>query len=211
MTIRPNDDLAAFASNLSEDDIPPEARRRATDAITDCIACSLGGSRTDLARHLLNVVGNATGDGQRGAVFIASNHRGSVYDAALYNGAIAHAHTGYGSTALGELLAQHQRRLDSRMRCGAGRKRFQRQAIIGEYLELRLRGPKCTRVDTSALVEGAGESESARKRILRRSHAFTCEKRSEHAVRGDEAYREIGDGNAGLHRRRRHQGRTTRW
>ena len=91
MTICPNDDLAAFASNLSEDDIPPEARRRATDAITDCIACSLGGSRTDLARHLLNVVGNATGDGQRGAVFIASNHRGSVYDAALYNGAIAHA------------------------------------------------------------------------------------------------------------------------
>ena len=44
MTIRPNDDLAAFATHLTAEDTPAEARRRAVDAITDCVGCSLAGS-----------------------------------------------------------------------------------------------------------------------------------------------------------------------
>lgn len=87
--IRSGDDIAGFAAHLAQEDIPAEARKRATDAITDCVACALAGSRTDLARHLLNVIGNTPGDAH--ALLLGTRRRASMCDAALYNGAIAHA------------------------------------------------------------------------------------------------------------------------
>jgi 2-methylcitrate dehydratase PrpD len=90
MTIRPNDDIAAFATHLTTEDTPPEARRRAVDAITDCVGCSLAGSGTELAKHVLNVIATTNASG-RTATLIGTKRRASAYDAALYNGAISHA------------------------------------------------------------------------------------------------------------------------
>ncbi len=85
----PAHDLARFARDLASADIPLEARKLATDAITDCVACSLGGSQTELASALLNVVGNSDAP-DRSASLLGTNRRASLCDAALYNGAIAH-------------------------------------------------------------------------------------------------------------------------
>lgn len=87
--IRSSDDIAGFAANLGEEDIPAPARKLATDAITDCVACALAGSHTDLARHLLKVIGSTSGDAA--ASLLGTQRRASLCDAALYNGAIAHA------------------------------------------------------------------------------------------------------------------------
>ena len=89
-TIEPGGDLAGFASGLAQSDIPEEARKLATDAITDCVACSLAGSQTGLAAALLNVVGVA-GSHEKSAALLGTARRASLCDAALYNGGIAHA------------------------------------------------------------------------------------------------------------------------
>lgn len=91
MMIRPSDDIAGFASRLTARDIPARARKLATDAITDCVACSLAGCRTELAGYLLNVLVTTPGERQTGASLLGTQRRASMYDAALYNGAIAHA------------------------------------------------------------------------------------------------------------------------
>lgn len=84
-------DLAQFASTLATKGIPARARKLAVDAITDCVACSLAGSRSALAAHLLNVIGRVPGDDETAASLWATPRRASMYDAALYNGAISHA------------------------------------------------------------------------------------------------------------------------
>ncbi len=91
MMIRASDDIAGFANRLAEGDISAHARKLATDAITDCVACSLAGSRTDLAGYLLKVIGSTPGEHKAGALLLGTQRRASMCDAALYNGAIAHA------------------------------------------------------------------------------------------------------------------------
>ena len=91
MMIRSSDDIAGFASRLTDRDIPARARKLATDAITDCVACSLAGCHTELAGYLLKVVGSTPGEHKTGALLLGTQRRASMYDAALYNGAIAHA------------------------------------------------------------------------------------------------------------------------
>lgn len=89
--IRLSDDMAGFASTLADRDIPARARKLAADAITDCVGCGLAGSRSDLAAHLLKVIGNAASKDKTTALLWSTHRRASLYDAALYNGAIAHA------------------------------------------------------------------------------------------------------------------------
>lgn len=86
----PAGDLASFVSRLGHSEIPQEARKLATDAITDCIACTLAGSRTELAAALLNIVG-VSGAHEKSAALLGTARRASLCDAALYNGGIAHA------------------------------------------------------------------------------------------------------------------------
>ncbi|HSQ03575.1 MAG TPA: MmgE/PrpD family protein [Burkholderiales bacterium] len=84
------DDIAAFSGKLAYGDISARARKLATDAITDCVGCALAGSGSELAAHLTKVIG-AGGEGAARALLWGTDRRASLYDAALYNGAIAHA------------------------------------------------------------------------------------------------------------------------
>ncbi len=86
---RTSDDMAAFASTVANRDIPAQARKFAVDAITDCVACSIAGSRTELAASLLRVIANTPDE--TSASLWGTQRRASIYDTALYNGAIAHA------------------------------------------------------------------------------------------------------------------------
>jgi len=88
---RTSDDLAAFASTVADRDIPTRARKLAADAITDCVACSIAGSCTELAACLLRVIAGTPAEHETGASLWGAHRRASMYDAALYNGAIAHA------------------------------------------------------------------------------------------------------------------------
>lgn len=81
-------DLADFCLALTHDAVPTEARKRAVDAITDCAGCAVLGASTTLAASLLKTVHTAADcDG----VLIGSAKRAPAPDAALYNGAAAHA------------------------------------------------------------------------------------------------------------------------
>ena len=82
--------LAAYAIGAGETDFPARARRYAVDAITDCIGCMLAGAREPLAPMVLNVVGGTPGGAER-AVLVGTDLAAAPADAALYNGAIAHA------------------------------------------------------------------------------------------------------------------------
>ena len=88
---RTSGDLAAHASTVADRDIPARARKLAADAITDCVACGIAGSRTELAAHLLRVIASIPGNAETGALLWSTQRRASLYEAALYNGAIAHA------------------------------------------------------------------------------------------------------------------------
>ena len=89
--IRTSEDMAAFASTVADGDIPDRARRLAADAITDCVACSIAGSGTELAAYLLRVIASTPAGNGGGALLWGTQRRASTYDAALYNGAISHA------------------------------------------------------------------------------------------------------------------------
>ena len=89
--IRSSDDMAGFASTLADRDIPARSRKFAADAITDCVACSIAGSGTELAACLLRVIASTPDEPETGALLWGTHRRASIYDAALYNGAIAHA------------------------------------------------------------------------------------------------------------------------
>ena len=83
--------LARFVCNVRDSDFPGEARSRAVDAITDCVACMLAGSREALAPMLLNVVSAAPAANASSALLLGASKYSTPADAALYNGAIAHA------------------------------------------------------------------------------------------------------------------------
>ena len=82
--------LARYALQARDDDFPAEARTRALDAITDCIACMIAGAKEPLASMVRNVVSGAPRETGR-ALLVGTNDYSTPADAALYNGAIAHA------------------------------------------------------------------------------------------------------------------------
>ncbi len=94
--------LAQYSLGATDTGFPPLARSRAVDAITDCVGCMFAGSREPLAKMLLNVVSGSPRESARG-LLLGTSLDSSPADAALYNGAIAHAldyddtnHPGYG-------------------------------------------------------------------------------------------------------------------
>ena len=89
--IRSSDELPRFASALADKDLPARARNIAADAITDCVGCGIAGTRTELAACLLRVIAGIPNEYETGASLWGTSRRASAYDAALYNGAIAHA------------------------------------------------------------------------------------------------------------------------
>lgn len=82
--------MARFAIALH--DFPPLARRRALDAVTDCVACMFAGSREALAQPLLIVLPSVpAAQPLFESTLIGTTRFAAPADAALYNGAIAHA------------------------------------------------------------------------------------------------------------------------
>lgn len=86
--MRAESELADFCISLRANDIPDEARKRAVDALTDCIACAIAGATQPLARSVLQTIYTAR---ECPGVLIGAAARASAPDAALYNGAVAHA------------------------------------------------------------------------------------------------------------------------
>ena len=84
-------DLASFALDLADADIPEAARRKAVDAITDGLACALAGSVSEVARPVLRALGIDGGVAGGTAQLLGSELRAAPADAALYNGTITHA------------------------------------------------------------------------------------------------------------------------
>jgi 2-methylcitrate dehydratase PrpD len=82
--------LAEFT--VQADGFPEAARARAVDAITDCVGCMLAGRREPLAEALLRtltVTPNAAPYAP--AMLAGTGYHAPAADAALFNGAIAHA------------------------------------------------------------------------------------------------------------------------
>jgi len=82
--------LARYAIGLQAASLPALARARAVDAIVDCVGCMLVGSREPLAPRLLKVVASQPG-GPGAALLVGTGLHSTPADAALYNGACAHA------------------------------------------------------------------------------------------------------------------------
>jgi 2-methylcitrate dehydratase PrpD len=88
--VSPTRAVAAFAAG--EVEFPTEARQRAVDAIIDAVGCMLAGSREPLAPPLLRTLaGQPAPTAQAPAVLIGAGRYGAPGDAALFNGAVAHA------------------------------------------------------------------------------------------------------------------------
>ena len=87
-----NRSLIEFALGLRYDDLPQQARTMAVDAMTDCVACILAGTQEPLVGPLAAVVESSrTAEDATAAVLMGTTRLGSRYDAALYNGTLAHA------------------------------------------------------------------------------------------------------------------------
>ena len=85
--MRAESELADFCIGLRAGDIPDEARKRAVDALTDCVACAIAGATQPLARSVLQTIYTAR---ECPGVLIGAAARAPAPDAALYNGAVAH-------------------------------------------------------------------------------------------------------------------------
>jgi len=82
--------LAEFA--VQADGFPEAARARAVDAITDCVGCMLAGRREPLADALLRTLTITPGSAPHApAMLVGTGYHAPASDAALFNGAIAHA------------------------------------------------------------------------------------------------------------------------
>ncbi len=82
--------MAAFA--VGEHHWSALARERARDAILDCVGCILAGSKEELAAPLLRVLGGFEQPSEQApAALLGTARYASAQDAALYNGALAHA------------------------------------------------------------------------------------------------------------------------
>jgi MmgE/PrpD N-terminal domain len=79
--------LARFTSGLSLDDVPQPVVRAVKRLLLDHLGCTLGGSRTPLAR----AAGAATADGGRGATVLGTRQRAAPGPAAFANAMAANA------------------------------------------------------------------------------------------------------------------------
>jgi 2-methylcitrate dehydratase PrpD len=82
--------LAAWAARTGPGDLPPDAVRLATDAITDGVGCALAGSREPLGPMVRAVIAARPAD-PAGAWLVGTTLAAAPADAALHNGAAAHA------------------------------------------------------------------------------------------------------------------------
>jgi 2-methylcitrate dehydratase PrpD len=80
--------VAEFVTATTFDDLPAEAPALVRDALTDCVGLMFAGAREALAAKLGEVIVDAPG----GIALVGSGRRAGRVDAALYHGAIAHAH-----------------------------------------------------------------------------------------------------------------------
>ena len=85
----PTELLAQFIQSVRFEDLPEPAARYAANAITDCVGVALAGSVEPLARHLVAVLTDGRGEGP--AYLFGTDRRAGWAEAALYNGAAAHA------------------------------------------------------------------------------------------------------------------------
>jgi len=85
--------FAEFAIASRRWEFPVRAREMAIDAITDCLGCIVAGAAEPLAASLRDVVGGgqAAHDDHPVGPLVGTGRRGTAYDSALYNGALAHA------------------------------------------------------------------------------------------------------------------------
>jgi len=81
--------IARYVATTSLEDFPPEAVHAAKGAIMDCLGCAVAGSREPLADILCQFV-QSNGGSLRASV-VGRGFRTSAPDAALINGAMAHA------------------------------------------------------------------------------------------------------------------------
>ena len=82
--------IGEYISGTGLESFPHEAVEAAKGAIMDCLACALAGSREDLADILIGFAA-ANGGGAQAATVIGRGIKASAPDAALINGAMAHA------------------------------------------------------------------------------------------------------------------------
>lgn len=81
--------IGQYLANVTIEDFPPDAVEAAKGAITDCLACMLAGSRENLADILHRYV--ASESSAPVATVVGRGFRTSAANAALVNGAMAHA------------------------------------------------------------------------------------------------------------------------
>ena len=81
--------IGQYLATATIEDFPPDAVEAARGAITDCLACMLAGSREDLADILHRYV--AAEGSAPVATVVGRGFRTSAANAALVNGAMAHA------------------------------------------------------------------------------------------------------------------------
>lgn len=81
--------FAGFVANARFEDLPPEATRLITDAITDSVGVGLIGSRQPMADIILRTIPTSSAASEH--LLLGARSRANVLEAALYNGAIIHA------------------------------------------------------------------------------------------------------------------------
>ncbi len=81
-------EAARWVAGLNAKDIPDAAFERAKHVLLDWLGCSIAGAREPLVGILLEELGGET---QGPCTIIASGQRARLHDAALINGAMAHA------------------------------------------------------------------------------------------------------------------------
>jgi 2-methylcitrate dehydratase PrpD len=86
--MRAESELVEFCLGVCADDIPGDARQRAVDALTDCAGCAVAGAAEPVAASVLRTIYTAP---QCPGVLIGAAQRAPAPDAALHNGAAAHA------------------------------------------------------------------------------------------------------------------------
>ena len=107
--------LATYAAQARNAEFPALARKRAVDAITDCIACMLAGANEPVAAKLFNVIPSSPASRQMPSLLVGRGAYAAPADAALFNGTVAHAldyddtnHPGYahvGAPVVATMLA----------------------------------------------------------------------------------------------------------
>jgi 2-methylcitrate dehydratase PrpD len=88
---QPTRSLAEYVCRTRDGDFPALARSRAVDAITDCVACMFGGCREPVAMKMLNITAAGPRTKRAPALLLGTADYATATDAALYNGAVAHA------------------------------------------------------------------------------------------------------------------------